>query len=266
MFDFSKNKMTIDIISSWSEFEELIREHTYRDWIYRGQSCAKWGLESSLERTFKDYEITDQDKGQYEIHLLEKFKAHSSLFLSNAPEKNDKLEWLSLMQHHGAPTRLLDWSFSPYVACFFAADHANSDFAVFCLNPRRLAGADENYYPTTGPLYSEDEDILKLRKYRDRFFVTYEPKFVHQRALAQQGLFTAVTTYQRSYGKIFEEYVLSNRPIFKIVFKAEFRKECIDRLKKMNISSTTLFPDLDGFCSSLKHDFLYLLSDLASVE
>ena len=67
------------------------------------------------------------------------FKRKAHQFLAQPPDPDDDFQWLALMQHHGAPTRLLDFTWSPYVAAFFALERATSDAAVWALNPANIS-------------------------------------------------------------------------------------------------------------------------------
>src|SRR5205085_485887 len=89
-------------------------------WIFRGQADAKWHLETSLERVRKSRGILPRDLASLEGGLIRRFKRQYHHYSADPPEKDNQIEWLALMQHHGAPTRMLDWTYSFYVACFFA--------------------------------------------------------------------------------------------------------------------------------------------------
>src|SRR5258705_9285097 len=96
-----------------------------RRWLFRGQQSGLWRLRSSLERGVhirfgKQY----QEMRKFEDRLLREFQRHFHRFTSLRIDDGDRIRWLGLMQHHGAPTRLLDWSYSFFIAVYFAAEEA----------------------------------------------------------------------------------------------------------------------------------------------
>ena len=101
---------------------------------FRGQAVAKWQLQPSIMRP--------PHSPDDEIVLLKKFKQNAVPLIDTVPVPEE--EWLFLMQHHGVPTRLLDWTESPLVALYFAvaeardAKHRNKDAALWCLYPHAL--------------------------------------------------------------------------------------------------------------------------------
>jgi hypothetical protein len=110
---------------SWDELVQ-IRKDTFFDqvgkkFIFRGQG-SHGDLKTSIERAFEEFDIDGDDRLEYEKQLIRSFQRKAPYHLKDVgvPELNDTLEWLSLMQHHGAPTRLLDWSYSFYRAIYNA--------------------------------------------------------------------------------------------------------------------------------------------------
>ena len=103
-------------LRAWKELHDLARPN----WIYRGQGDASWALSTSLERCFLREGIEGDDRAKLERELLREFRRTYHNYAAHVPEPERLLEWLSLMQHHGAPTRLLDFTFSIYVAAYFA--------------------------------------------------------------------------------------------------------------------------------------------------
>ena len=99
-------------------------------WTFRGQADAAWPLETSLTRYLRTFGGPSNGWRQRERHILHTFKRKAHVLLPETPEEGETLEWLALMQHHGAPTRLLDFSWSPYVAAFFALERATANAAI----------------------------------------------------------------------------------------------------------------------------------------
>src|SRR6267142_932504 len=117
-------------VSSWTgalEQYELFVAKKEEAWIFRGQDCAKRGLETSLERALKEFDVPAGSEAVYEGGLIRQFKRRAHHYLQTIPEKDNWIEWLSLMQHYGAPTRLQDWTYSFFVALFFAIQNAQEN-------------------------------------------------------------------------------------------------------------------------------------------
>lgn len=106
----------------WHSFLEWIDEHSSNSY-YRGHSDKKYLLRPKVGR--ENYSLSD------EINMFEHFKLRSGLHV----KLNNDFEWLALAQHHGLPTRLLDWTLNPLVAAFFAVrDNKEKDGRVYCFN------------------------------------------------------------------------------------------------------------------------------------
>jgi FRG domain len=94
-------------------------------WMFRGTS-KPYPLQTSLERALQGADIALADGRDIERQMLQEFKRRAHFYVSPLPNEGDILGWLALMQHYGAPTRLLDWTYSFYVAAFFALSDAVS--------------------------------------------------------------------------------------------------------------------------------------------
>lgn len=90
------------------------------EWVFRGQKSADWPLSTSLERAMRAHPVMYADWRDNELRDIRYFKRRTRSLLSSPPAEDDAVEWLVLMQHYGAPTRLLDWTHSPSVAAYFA--------------------------------------------------------------------------------------------------------------------------------------------------
>jgi FRG domain len=110
--------ITTEIISSWSAFIQLCTNEFAGRWHFRGM------LDNWVERAARNWEIPIDELPEIEKAMLREFKrAYPPDENALAPDDNDTVAWLALMQHHGAPTRLLDWTYSPFIAAFFALDN-----------------------------------------------------------------------------------------------------------------------------------------------
>src|SRR4051812_29287896 len=101
-------------VGDWQEFKNFIRQFS-ENWAFRGQLSADWVLNNAIERT----EFIHFYKG-IEADFLAEFQRGARNYLTKDDTPGHIIEWLALMQHHGAPTRLLDLTRSPFIAAFFA--------------------------------------------------------------------------------------------------------------------------------------------------
>ena len=116
--------------ASWNPLIERYRSK----YVFRGLSDAQYPLLTSLQRLGGPYP-------ELERHLLRNFRKYSGL--NEATLDYSDWQWLTLAQHHGLPTRLLDWTYSPLVALHFATrniDRYDADGVVWCVD---LAAAHE---------------------------------------------------------------------------------------------------------------------------
>ena len=252
-------------IEDWDDFEAVIYDMDHRQWVFRGQVDAAWDLESSLYRVYRDIEVITKDGGGkqkainrngHEKAALHRFRNSAHLYLTHLPRTIKPAEWFAQMQHYGAPTRLLDFTFSPYVAAFFAFETGTGRCAVYCFQTKSFKKVDQDIYGKElkgvyRTLFEEDMDDL---------IMVYEPRFTNPRLLAQQGCFLIPGTNEFSHEEIVDEYYdFTEEDALKLVFPPELRMEALKRLRAMNINSSVLFPELEGLCRSLRHQSLFPL-------
>lgn len=206
---------------------------------YRGQSSIKWELMPSLYRKYKSkYQ-------KHEIELLRKFKQNAILLLNNMPRES--FDWLFIMRHYNIPTRLLDWSESPLVALYFAAnENPKKDGAVWALSPLELnkqESRDIFYLP------SFEEDLF-MKTYSTQSFVAD----VNTKLLPIAFIAPRNTARMQSQLSVFTIHHWDLRPIEKIgdsnhiwryKIPKEEKKSILNQLEAIGINEFQLFPELE---------------------
>ncbi len=169
------------------------------------------------------------------------------------------------MQHHGAPTRLLDCSYSIYVAAYFALEYADSDCAVWAVNaPWALRTSVSNYTrigkssaktlqaKTTEARETAAEELLFLEPFARAAFPS-TPFRLNERLRTQRATF--LIPGDVTVGFTENLFALDGHDdrnhVIKIVVPFAMRVDALEQLYSMNISRHSLFPGLDGFAQSL---------------
>jgi hypothetical protein len=241
-------------IDSWQEFDSLAKDHD--GWAFRGHCDAEWHLLSSLSRYLKTF-VPDKSIWQArEERAMRIFRRKAHHYISDLRILDEDLRCLALMQHHGAPTRLLDFTKSPYVAAFFALENATTDAAVFALNTPFLWRAAPDGSPN---LTRKEIDPRKPGNFKKYFLASKyehiwfgEPRQMDRRLLAQSGNFVVPGLFDKPVNEILNRYSSTEPLLKKIVIPAQrIREECMQSLYRMNITNATLFPDLDGLAKSM---------------
>jgi hypothetical protein len=239
-------------VDSWDAFLAHITRPPYSNWAFRGERDERWPLNSSLSRYLQNFHVARAAWAEQELRILRVFKRKAHQFLEKPPALEDDFQWLALMQHHGAPTRLLDFTWSPYVAAFFAMAHALEDSVVWAMNPARV-----NSSRTPEPRRMDPRVAGNFAKYflegNRRFVWMGEPHTMNQRLIAQSGTFAVPGVLDVPI-----EEVLSARDpeniLAKFVLAQSMRETAMRELYRMNITYATLFPDLDGLAKSLGYE------------
>jgi FRG domain len=230
----------VEPIDSWDEYSEKVAT-LCNGWAFRGHADSTWQLMSTLGRYLNTY-IKEEYWTEQEQRNLRIFQRKAHLFLTHIPEQSDTFQWLALMQHHGAPTRLLDFTWSPYVAAFFALERTAKQAAVWAVNPKRLVNVTESLNEfLENPLAG----ILGIG----------EPFVMNTRLIAQSGTFIVTKQVGSPIEDIASAYDDPEDTLVKFELPAQLvRPSGMRALFMMNITSATLFPDLDGLARSLAYE------------
>ena len=244
-------------VGSWDQLLNMVTGYG-PGWAFRGMADTGWALETSLDR------LRTQLQVQAEHYLLSTFQRRAHHYIADPPRLEDTLEWLALMQHHGAPTRLLDWTKSPYVAIFFAMSSGgdSGEAALWAIDlewckrealQRLQVSADPGESLGKPEVFSTAFLSSSGLTTSNTLVAPMQPFRMNQRLTIQQGLFLC----PGNVGVSFEQNLLAfqgsgfSGSVHKIVIPRWLRIECLRALNKMNINQGTLFPGLDGFAQSL---------------
>lgn len=278
-------------IGSWRElaaYEEHLPKPTdgkKKEWIYRGQKTHhNYDFASSLERATQAFGMGFGHVQDLETKLVREFRRRLHHYTSDVPDAKDKLEWLALMQHYGAPTRLLDWTYSFYVAAYFAVENAGAEGCdVWALNTShfsaRTALSDEAFNSIKGEVERRKQDpsrecddtahmlqdviVERLLKQPMACVHPANPFRLNERLTIQQGVFLfpgniSMPFEQNMAVENYKTQSSDNLVRFRITGATAVRKDILEQLYRMNISRAALFPGLSGFAESLKTRVAFL--------
>jgi hypothetical protein len=209
----------------------------HRDWFFRGHRSLDWKLETSLERASRRCKAPQRE---YEKRIFEEFRRHAHTYLARTPKDEDTLEWLALMQHYGAPTRLLDFTTSFWIALFFAFEQAEKECAVVALNPDSLRekgqkGKDFNVFL---------RENIAIGAHTDDFLYQDVPFFTNDRLAIQKGRFV----FSFNLGHTFDDLAIKNqKEIKRLTIQSSLFPQIRERLNDFNCNSRVLYPGIDGY-------------------
>lgn len=250
-------------IESWAEFLDYLDGYMNRSigvprYFFRGQSNSEWGLLPSLTRHCKNRDI--QWALKHELKILQMFREEAHNYISTAllPSEQKTVEvWWPIMQHYGAPTRLLDWSNSPFVAAYFAVSKITEhDGSVFLVHPHtiNLKAKEEHGFNEKNLL------DLCLKPEDSTFLLFFQPSVKQSRVSVQQGGFSICGNPLKDHVLAVDQNTVDNNNqdiIQKIIIPAHLKSTFLLRLSQMNINARTLYLGIDGLGESLAEYLLY---------
>ncbi|HEX7255725.1 MAG TPA: FRG domain-containing protein [Gaiellaceae bacterium] len=248
-------------VDSWSELQEQLFAEAWRpdlgrhrsNFAFRGRTSAAEDLRTSLLRL-------GGDARSLEGYLLRNFRKYARR--GDVPS-DSVWDWLALGQHHGLPTRLLDWTYSPFVALHFATanlDAYDRDGVVWAMDyirvheelPDALRDVlqDEGANVFTPELLARAApDFRALEGLGGEPFCLFlEPPSLDERIVNQYALFSLVSSPTAAL----DDWLFGREELLrKIVVPAELKWEVRDKLDQANITERVLFPGLDGLSAWL---------------
>ena len=271
---------------SW---DELLRQFEgFHGWYFRGHSSAQWSIQSTLERR------TPSGESGFltEFTNTNEFRRRAHNYVTGSQLPTTPGGWLALMQHFGAPTRLVDFTHSPYVAAYFAFEDLPTDgsdrCAVIAINRGTIhekLGAIA--LSSDGGLFGLPATVIRKSmatirndlgpKYphlRDEFVVgdllagmvdghipgkderplvaLFEPDKLTERMSIQQGMFLWPANADQSVAANIRALGDVREGLVKLTVPITERPRALEQLRFMNITRASLFPGLDGFAHSFR--------------
>jgi hypothetical protein len=202
-----------------------------------------------------------------EQELVREFKRAHHNYSTHTPHPDAMVEWLSLMQHHGAPTRFLDFTYSVHVAAYFAIEAAEGDSAVWAINGRwalnqsvallRAAGKEKKLVEALKDRFMEDSEHamneLFFERRGVRFATPMNPFRLNERLRIQKGVFLAPGRVDAPFVANLAALPGYQKPgnVLRIVIPKRLVGPGLVQLFRMNVTRTSLFPGLDGYSRAL---------------
>ncbi len=232
--------------------------------VYRGAGDARWPLFTSLDRL--GGVCPAHTKRGLEEHILRNFVRYSRPHFTQA---HNTWELLVAAQHHGLPTRLLDWSYSPLVAAHFAtrdvlpqASAGECDRAIWRLDWRRM---HQRFGFPELALLADDLDRLRGAD-GDGHFSPFalmrgggiapfacllEPPTLDARIAAQAAVFTVCSAADRPFDAFLAEHGIADA-LTRVVIPGPHVRRVRDQLDMVSMDERRLFPDLDGVAAQMR--------------
>jgi hypothetical protein len=250
------------VIKNWLDLQEKVFANSWKQDIARFRSNYVYrGGVGSAPRLLPGLIAFGKKPYETEGHLLRNFKKYADR--AGSPHQS-LWNWLALAQHHGLPTRLLDWTYSPYVALHFATqdiETAAQNSYIFCIDYHRTNRSlpsklkkilkEEGSYVFTADML--DKAARSLREFdqlsKEEFVLFFEPPTLDDRILNQYALFSLMS---RPTGNLTQWLAKRKNAAVNLVIPASLKREVRDKLDQVNITERTMSPGLDGLCQWLK--------------
>lgn len=222
--------------TSLEDFEEWVDRIREKDGllIFRGQ-CVYYPLLPSISRNNAPDSVLIHER-----QLIEQFKKAAEPCLHLMPKT--EWDWLVVAQHHGLPTRLLDWSYDPYIALWFALEKSSKNGSK----------------PEVWVLKPENEDIIESvkisRPYAGTRTKVFKPTFDIPRVRAQKGCFTSFRFEEKSKDGFvpLEKNKYLRKRLERIRIAPYATSRIFAQLEAMGHTTDSIYPDLDEVAKKIK--------------
>lgn len=253
--------------------DELIRalnQHS-NGFVYRGQSDASWPLTSSLERILEPvWEQPGFNFKKFEDFTIKMFSGKFHLYSDILISPRSKLEEIALMQHYGAPTRLVDFTQSPYLALYFSLESynplSNKDFAFYAFDAtalmkrslEELRKFDNKFDLSLATLEDHKDKIFDdvVDRYAHNLLWISEPKVINRRLDLQSGTFLISINRGTKIEDALQNPVYAGVDLIKYIVPAELYESAYVLLRKANITSKSVYGDLEGLGRSVRMELV----------
>lgn len=237
------------------------------NYIYRGHADSRWKLESTLERTMGSQWTSERAK-KFEDHYLNLFKSKYHIYNGDEHEPKSKLAWLSVMQHYGAPTRLIDFTESPYIALYFALEAYDpllkNDLSIYAIDYNSImdsslsyiAKRDSDFRKTRQDIVGHQDDMFDNVVDRFSYEVLWitEPLELNARIDRQSGTFLISGDKELRVEELMSREIYNGVSIYKYIVPNSIYENIYALLRKMNINAKSIYGDLGGLAKSIKMD------------
>jgi hypothetical protein len=251
------------VANNWAEALDFLYADSWQQSLRRYRSTLAYRGVGRIGRDLRNGLSRVAEKpANVEQHLLRNFRKYAQ----DRPEArfDSVWHWLALAQHHGLPTRLLDWTYSPLVALHFATERSETidqDGVVWCVDyvgakgllPEKLQrslsreGSDVFTPELLGSEIGSLEELATLSDEPSLIFL--EPPALDERIVAQYALFSLLTKPEAEM----DDWVCKHRALCRRVqLPAAVKLEIRDKLDQANITERVLYPGLDGLCAWLR--------------
>jgi hypothetical protein len=252
-------------VHSWNELQDELFADAYdpslgrfrSPFVFRGAQNKKYQLRSALHRIGENYQ-------EVEKHLLRNFRRYAH---RDVVECDSVFHWMAVAQHHGLPTRLIDWTYSPLIAIHFATARIakfDRDGCIYMINFLKA----KQYLPEDlqavlreegGGVFTVSQLAAKINQLKDLkalypeiFPIFMEPPSLDDRMANQYALFSFMSDISITLDDWLHQHPELVR---KIIIPKEIKWELRDKLDQANITERMLFPGLDGLSMWLKRQY-----------